>query len=296
MDLKKKAPPKRGLGRGLGALLPTASSSGKGLLHHCPIGHISPDPEQPRKRFTDTHLEELAASIKEHGVIQPLLVRKTDQPGRYILVAGERRLRAAGMAELEEVPVIVMELDDRRGLEVSLIENLQREDLNPIEEAEGYQRLAKEFSLSHTAIAELLGKDRTTVTNTIRLLNLGARARTALIEESITMGHGRALLGLVDEARQEEALAALLERGLSVRELEELVRRLKKGGTLEPEPPVSEPEPTSTLPPEIESRLGRLSERFQTKACIRRRKNGRGRLEFEFRSEEELERLLDLLE
>ena len=298
IDLKKSARPKRGLGRGLGALLPTASSSGSGLLRHCPIAHISPDPEQPRKRFTDTHLDELSRSIKEHGVIQPLLVRKTDTPGHYILVAGERRLRAAGMAGLNEVPVIVMELDDRRGLEISLIENLQRADLNPIEEAEGYRRLVEEFSLSHTAVAELLGKDRSTVTNTIRLLNLGAKARAALIEESLSMGHGRALLGLTDETLQEQALNETLEKGLSVRELEKRVRELKKG--LGPEEDdaddgaVDEAE-LERRRQEDEERCLKLAELYFTRTRIRRLKSGRGRIELEFRTEAELERILEAL-
>ncbi len=298
MDLKKQALPKRGLGRGLGALLPTSSSSGSGLLRHCPLEHISPDPEQPRKRFTDAHLEELSRSIREHGVIQPLLVRKTDRPGHYILVAGERRLRAAGMAGLKEVPVIVMELDDRRGLEISLIENLQREDLNPIEEAEGYHRLVNEFSLSHTAVAELLGKDRSTVTNTIRLLNLGKKARAALIEGSITMGHGRALLGLTDETLQEMALAEILERGLSVRDLEKRVRELKKGGVEEgagQDGEAVDERARERCRQEDEARCRRLEEVYFTRTRIKRLKNGRGRIELEFRSDEELERILETL-
>lgn len=298
MDLKKQALPKRGLGRGLGALLPTSSSSGSGLLRHCPLEHISPDPEQPRKRFTDAHLEELSRSIREHGVIQPLLVRKTDRPGHYILVAGERRLRAAGMAGLKEVPVIVMELDDRRGLEISLIENLQREDLNPIEEAEGYHRLVNEFSLSHTAVAELLGKDRSTVTNTIRLLNLGKQARAALIEGSITMGHGRALLGLTDETLQEMALAEILERGLSVRDLEKRVRELKKGGVEEgagQDGEAVDERARERCRQEDEARCRRLEEVYFTRTRIKRLKNGRGRIELEFRSDEELERILETL-
>jgi ParB family chromosome partitioning protein len=296
-DLKKSALPKRGLGRGLGALLPTASSAGQGLLRHCPLEHISPDPEQPRKRFTDTHLEELSRSIREHGVIQPLLVRKTETPGHYILVAGERRLRAAGMAGLKEVPVIVMELDDRRGLEISLIENLQRADLNPIEEAEGYRRLVEEFSLSHTAVAELLGKERSTVTNTIRLLNLGAKARAALIEETISMGHGRALLGLTEEKLQEQALAETLDRGLSVRELEKWVRELKKGqpaaGETVEEEAADEAEPERCQADE--DRCRRLEELYFTRTRIKRLKSGRGRIELEFRSEAELERILEAL-
>ncbi len=300
MELKKGTVLKKGLGRGLGALLPDASTTEKGKLRQCAISRITPDPDQPRKSFSEASLAELAASIREHGVIQPLLVRPADEPGHYLLVAGERRLRAAGQAGLEEVPVLVMELDERRGLEISLIENLQREDLNPIEEAEGYFRLVNEFSLSHTAVASLLGKSRSAITNTMRLLNLGEKARRALIEEKISMGHGRALLALAESELQEKALAVVLEKELSVRELEKLVRRLKKEGL--PDDPGRaddagpDPAELERLRQADEERCRRLEKICFTRTRIHRLKNGRGRIELEFKSEEELERILETLE
>ena len=300
MELKKGTVLKKGLGRGLGALLPEASTTEKGKLRQCAIDRITPDPDQPRKTFSEESLAELAASIREHGVIQPLLVRPGDKPGHYLLVAGERRLRAAGRAGLKEVPVLVMELDERRGLEISLIENLQREDLNPIEEAEGYFRLVNEFSLSHTAVASLLGKSRSAVTNTMRLLNLGENARQALIEEKISMGHGRALLALAENKLQEKALVVTLEKELSVRELEKLVRKLKKEGLPEEDGPAagSDPDPAELerLRQADEERCRRLEEICFTRTRIRRLKNGRGRIELEFKSDDELERILKALE
>ncbi|MCD6534825.1 MAG: ParB/RepB/Spo0J family partition protein [Deltaproteobacteria bacterium] len=300
MDIpaKKGALLKHGLGRGLGALLPDAVSPEKGPLRQCRISLIEPDAKQPRRRFVDENLEELAQSIKEHGVIQPLLVRAAEKAGHYTLIAGERRLRAAGKAGLAEVPVIVMALDEVQGLQVSLIENLQREDLNPLEEAQGYYRLAHEFSLTHTEIAKFLSKSRTTISNMLRLLNLPEKAQLCLAEEQLTMGHGRALLALPEGELQDRALSETLEKKLSVRELEKLVRKLKKEeAETAPVEESSELKEKKELQfKEDQSISQRLQKTFTTGIRIRRQSGGRGRIELDFKSSEEFERLLGLLE
>ena len=304
MDIpaKKEAVLKRGLGRGLGALLPDAPDAAileKGQLRQCRINQIEPDSRQPRQRFVDENLEELAQSIKEHGVIQPLLVRPADKDGHFTLIAGERRLRAAGKAGLTEVPVIVKALDEVQGLQVSLIENLQREDLNPLEEAQGYYRLAQEFSLTHAEIARLLGKSRVTVSNMLRLLNLPEQAQHCLAEEQLSMGHGRALLALPEGELQTLALTETLEKKLSVRELEKLVRKLKKDGsaTAVPDEEISpQKEKRELLIQEDLAISQRLQKTFTTGTRIRRLAGDRGRIELDFKSTEELERLLEILD
>ena len=304
MDIpaKKEAVLKRGLGRGLGALLPDApdaASLEKGQLRQCRINQIEPDSRQPRQRFVDENLEELAQSIKEHGVIQPLLVRPAEKDGHFTLIAGERRLRAAGKAGLTEVPVIVKVLDEVQGLQVSLIENLQREDLNPLEEAQGYYRLAQEFSLTHAEIARLLGKNRVTVSNMLRLLNLPEQAQHCLAEEQLSMGHGRALLALPEGELQTLALTETLEKKLSVRELEKLVRKLKKDGsaTAVPDEEIStQKEKRELLIREDLAISQRLQKTFTTGTRIRRLTGDRGRIELDFKSTEELERLLEILD
>ncbi len=304
MDIpaKKEAVLKRGLGRGLGALLPDApemASLEKGQLRQCRINQIEPDARQPRQRFVEENLEELAQSIKEHGVIQPLLVRPAKKEGHFTLIAGERRLRAAGKAGLSEVPVIVKALDEVQGLQVSLIENLQREDLNPLEEAQGYYRLVQEFSLTHAEIARLLGKNRVTVSNMLRLLNLPEQAQHCLAEEQLSMGHGRALLALPEGELQTLALTEALERKLSVRELEKLVRKLKKAGlataVLDGETSAQENN-RELLLQEDQAISQRLQKIFSTGTRIRRLAGDRGRIELDFKSTEELERLLEILD
>lgn len=292
--LKKTTLPKRGLGRGLGALLPeSAAGKEENRLRQCRLDRIEPDPGQPRKHFADDALAELTESIKEHGVLQPLIVRPGSAPGSYILVAGERRWRAAARAGLSEVPALVMPLDDNRGLQVSLIENLQREDLNPLEEAQGYQRLIDEFSLSQIDVARLLGKNRATISNTLRLLKLPSVARECLLDGRLTMGHARALLTLED-ADLELALSETLTKKMSVRELEKLVRRLKRKERPE-EPVASAPVETSQDAGRDEDITRRLSAAFPTPVRLRRLSGGRGRLELNFQSESELEELLSRL-
>ena len=293
MDIpaKKGAVLKRGLGRGIGALLPDVVSPEKGQLLQCQIKHIEADVNQPRRRFVDENLAELAQSIKEHGVIQPLLVKPAATSGHFTLIAGERRLRAATKAGLGEVPVIVMDVDGARGLQVSLIENLQREDLNPLEEALGYDRLVNEFSLTHQEVAKFLGKNRATVTNMLRLLKLSQKVQQALAEGDLSMGHGRALLALVDESLQESASVIAITEKLSVRELEKLVRKLKKEGLPEAEPAVENSEAGQQLR-EDKVIINKLQKNFSAGTRIRRLKNGCGRIELDFKSTEELQIIL----
>jgi len=296
MDIpaKKGSVLKRGLGRGIGALLPDVVSPEKGQLLQCQIKHIEADINQPRRRFVDENLVELAQSIKEHGVIQPLLVKPATTSGQFTLIAGERRLRAAAKAGLVEVPVIVMDVNEAQGLQVSLIENLQREDLNPLEEALGYERLVNEFSLTHQEVARFLGKNRATVTNMLRLLKLSEKVRQALAEGELSMGHGRALLGLDDTNLQESALLTALTEKLSVRELEKHVRKLKKEGLPEAVKEVANPETELQLQADKEI-AEKLKKSFTPGTRIRRLKNGRGRIELDFKSPEELQELLQKL-
>lgn len=211
---------RRGLGRGIDSLIPAVlPEEGEEILHVSP-GDIRPNPYQPRQIFDEAAIEELAASMKEHGVIQPLIVRR-DGPG-YQLVAGERRLRAAIKAGLDKIPVVVKSLSDREAMELSLVENLQREDLGPIEEAEAYKRLSEEFGLTQEQIAQRVGKSRSDVANTMRLLRLEPEIKQLINEGKISGGHGRALVGLPRE-QQLVVAKAIVDKGLSVRETEEAV-------------------------------------------------------------------------
>ncbi|MBI4492440.1 MAG: ParB/RepB/Spo0J family partition protein [Chloroflexi bacterium] len=224
----------RGLGRGLGALIPR----GQGGMAEVDVGRIQPNPDQPRLALDAAALGELADSIRQHGVLQPLIVAQAEEG--YVLVAGERRWRAAQLAGLRTVPVLVREATSRQRLELALVENLQREDLSPLEQATAYRHLLDEHALSQEALAERVGKSRVAISNTLRLLALPLEAREALAQGRISEGHARALLGCPDHARLLHALSAVLEQGLSVRQAEELVRRLA-------EPP--EPNDHSEAPP-----------------------------------------------
>ena len=221
-------PPKDTLGKGLGAMFPD-------LLNHigdrpsfvqCGIEELAPNRFQPRRNFNDNDQRELVASVKKSGIIQPIIVRKADNG--YEIIAGERRWRAAQTAGLKEVPIIIRKAEDRDLAELSLIENLQREALNPIEEADAYQTLLNRFSLSQEEISTRVGKDRSTIANTIRLLKLPEAARKALIDKKITAGHARSLLSLEHPADQIRALKIIQQRDLNVRDTERLIRNLKK--------------------------------------------------------------------
>jgi len=263
----------RGLGRGLDALLPKTG----GHPTRLPLALIRPNPDQPRRYFDEEALAELAASIKKQGLLQPLLVRPRGEG--YELVAGERRYRAAQMAGLAEVPVVVRELDDRTALELALVENLQREDLNPLEEAQGYQRLV-DMGYSQAEIAEAVGKARSTVTNSLRLLQLDEAGRDALLEGNISAGHARALLMAPPEERP-ALLKRMVQEGLSVRQAERLASRPRKKSASS-----RREEPYAELARDLARQLG-MKVRFTAE--------GRGRLEIYYYSEEELNALLERL-
>lgn len=261
-----KRPPARGLGRGLGALMPSApvapavtpSPAVPRTYVLAPIEDVYPAADQPRKRFDDDALDELAASIRAHGIIMPLVVRARAQGG-YTLIAGERRWRAAQRAGRHDVPVVIQDVDPREAFERALVENLQRADLNPIEEAQAYHRLLDEFGLSQDEVATRVGKDRSTVANAVRLLKLPAPVRTMVEDARLSMGHARALLGLDDAAAIEAAARDVLARSMSVRDTEKLVRsRLHDAPARERErTPTAAPTGKSAAARDLEERLSR---------------------------------------
>lgn len=270
-----------GLGRGLDALIPGGESGSGPQVLQVDVERIIPNPRQPREHFDPQKLEELAESIREHGIIQPLVVTPAGD-GTYILIAGERRLQAAKKAGLRRVPVIERATTDQQRLELALIENIQRDDLNPLEEAEAYQHLADEFGLSHEEIARRVGKSRTTVTNTLRLLSASRQVRQALLDGRISEGHARALLGLPTEAAQDAALQTVLRQRLSVRQTEELVRKwVGQRGS----------KSSAGESPEIRALEERLEQALGTRVTLRHGRKG-GALTIHYYSDEELEALL----
>jgi len=288
--------PTRGLGRGLDALLPvsgpprapSAQSYGDGNVFRCAIEKIVPQKHQPRQRFDGDSLEELAQSIREHGLIEPLVVRRREGADLFEIVAGERRWRAAQRAGLREITVVVRDVSANDAYELALIENVQREDLDPIEFAEALQRLVDEHGYTQERLAERVGKERSTITNALRLLRLPEAVRSKVIEGELSEGHGRALLGAPDDA----ALATLAEkvvRGkLSVRQTEALVRAAKRGkGAGDAE---SSPQKT----PAVRDLELRLERKLGTR-CEVRDKDGKGEIAVRYASWDELDRLLDLL-
>ncbi len=273
------------LGKGLGALFPDLAQDmeGRPSFILCGIEKIIPNRFQPRKEFPAGEQKQLVASIKKSGIIQPIIVRKIDQG--YEIIAGERRWRAAQEAGLKEIPVIIRGAEDIDIAELSLIENLQRESLNPIEEADAYQTLTERFGLSQDDIASRVGKDRSTVTNTLRLLKLPAEAKKALIAKSITSGHARSLLSLDDQAQQLRTLKAIIEKNLSVREAERITQNLKKQ-QVQVKPPKKDP-----FLKDVEKQL---TNQLLTQVSIRKGKKT-GMIEIRFASPEEMNRLIQLL-
>lgn len=276
--------PRSGLGKGLDALIPASSSSGEGVLQ-VSVDQIRRNPRQPRTHFDPQQLEELAASIREHGILQPLVV-SPESDGTYTLIAGERRLEAARLAGLRTVPVILRQTGDRQRLELALIENLQRSDLNPLEQAEAYRQLHEEFGLSHDEIAQRVGKSRVAVTNTLRLLALAEPVKQALLEGKISEGHARALLSLATPEAQVAALRTVIQRNLTVRQTEELARKLS-GERPAPKRP--------NMPrPEIRAIEERLQASLGTRVSLRHGRRG-GVLSIYYYSAEELDALLERL-
>ncbi len=281
---------KSGLGRGLDALIPNWEDTQAVIpgdkVVMVPIDNISPNPHQPRKQFNSEGLEDLASSIREHGIIQPLILISADKPNFYTLIAGERRLRAAKIAGLREVPAIVRSATEQEQLEFAIIENVQREDLNPLERARAYQNLVDGFSLTHEEIARRVGKSRVSVTNTLRLLNLPPLAQASVLNGEITEGHARALLGLPNARAIDSALDSVVSLNLNVRQTEALVSKLTG----------KSPRPGSPIPrsPEIEDLENKLRQFFHTKVSLTKGERG-GTISISFYSDEELNGILDSL-
>jgi ParB family transcriptional regulator, chromosome partitioning protein len=280
---------KRGLGKGLGALIPQGSVfTGGRTIVNVDINNVVPNPRQPRTRFSKESLHELSESIKAQGVIEPILTRMRD--GKYELVAGERRLRAAKLAGIAAIPAIVKAFTDQQSLELSLIENLQREDLNPMDEAEGYARLTAEFGLTQEAVSKQVGKDRSTVANMVRLLALPKQVKESLRKGEITVGHARPLLTVEDADKQIHFWHEIVKNNLNVRDAEILVTgkedksKAKKGGRKR----------VFTQNVELNALVEQLTEHLATKVNIHGSPE-RGRIEIEYYSKEDLERVLELI-
>ncbi|MFO1418244.1 MAG: ParB/RepB/Spo0J family partition protein [Methylotetracoccus sp.] len=275
----------RGLGRGLEALLgPVDAASGGEKLQNIPVESLTPSPFQPRKDFDPARLQELADSISAQGVVQPIVARATASFG-YEIIAGERRWRAAQLAGLREIPVIVRGVPDQAAMAIALIENIQREDLNPLEEAEALKRLAEEFALTHQQIADAVGKSRATVTNLLRLNELHPDAKTLLREGDIEMGHARAILGL-PLGSQADVARRVAARQLNVRATETLIRRLQSG-VPEPRPQVKDPD--------VASLSNRLAETFGAHVEIKHTRKGAGKLIINYANLDHLQGILDRL-
>ena len=308
---------KKGLGKGLGAIFGedvisreeeehkiresarkkgtsdpgnTAQEDGTAGEQMVKVALIEPNQSQPRKKFDQEQMEELAESIKLHGVLQPLLVQKKD--GLYEIIAGERRWRAAKLAGLKEVPVVIRQYTPQESMEVALIENLQREDLNPIEEAKAYQKLIQEFGLKQEEIAAKVAKNRTTMTNAMRLLKLDEGIQNMVIENVISSGHARALLGLEDPEMQLKAAKMIMEDKLSVRETERLVKRLIREAE-EKDKPKKQEKNINFIYQNLEERMKTV---MGTKVTIHNKDKNKGRIEIEYYSEAELERIVEMIE
>ena len=302
---------KSGLGRGLDALFPEKTVQSKhqeikklnnitesqvsrekegknnGVMM-VKISKVEPNREQPRKKFDEDSLLELSESIKQYGVLQPLLV--SDKKDYYEIIAGERRWRAAKLAGIKEIPIIIREFSNQETVEISLIENIQREDLNPVEEAMAYKRLIDEFHLKQDEIAERVSNSSTAVTNSLRLLKLDPRVQNMVIEEMITAGHARAILGISDPDTQEMVASKVFDHKLSVRETEELVRKILN--------PSKKKEKVSNTAEDAvyESLEEKMKGITGTRVFIRRKKNNKGKIEIEYYSRDDLERIIDLFE
>jgi ParB family chromosome partitioning protein len=280
-------PQKYGLGRGLGALIPGGENAlaGNGVML-VSVDMVSPNPRQPRSMMHPEELQDLTASIREHGVLQPLIVTPGDMEGRFVLIAGERRLEAARLAGLVSVPVLVRQATDQQRLELAIIENVQRSDLSALEQAEAYRQLAEDFDLSHEEIAARVGKSRVAVTNTLRLFKLPDVVKNALIEGRISEGHARALLALPTSEAQTAALRTLLAQELNVRQTEELVRKLS-GEKLSRKP-------KPVIVPEVAELENRLRSSLGTKVTVRSGRKG-GTVTIHYYSDEELDALMGRL-
>ncbi|MDD6695274.1 MAG: ParB/RepB/Spo0J family partition protein [Firmicutes bacterium] len=287
---------KRGLGKGLDTMIPPVKNEkksengdpAKGPETLVNITKVEPNREQPRKNFDEDALLELSESIKQYGLLQPILVQ--DRKDYYEIIAGERRWRAAKLAGLKQVPVIIKNLTDQEIVEISLIENIQRENLNPIEEAQAYKRLLNEFHLKQDEVAERVSKSRTAVTNSMRLLKLSDDVQRMVIDEMITTGHARALLGVEDPAEQYNLAQRIFDEKLSVREVEKIVKNMGK-----PVKPKKEKVVDKSMQVIYDDISEKLKTQLGTKVNIVPKKDGSGKIEIEFYSHDELDRILDLM-
>lgn len=276
------------LGKGLGALIPEESINNNNDVNSLlvPLNKIKSNGDQPRKKFDNDKIVELAESIKHHGIIQPLILNKVND--EYIIVAGERRWRAAKSLGLKEVPAIIMNLSDKQILEISLIENIQRQDLNPIEEAFAYKKLLSDFELTQDELSKRIGKSRTAITNSMRLINLDSRVQQYLIEGVISEGHGRALLAIADGDIQYELSQKIIDEKLSVRDIERIVKNILSDNNKDNRKKEKE------LNPYYKDIKDRLQNYFGTKVNLSNKKN-KGKIEIEYYSEEDLQRILDII-
>lgn len=290
----------RGLGKGLDSLIPVGNAEGKGKIgiNSVPVSEEKPDKmvkitlvepnrDQPRHKFDEEALNELADSIKQYGIISPIIVQ--DRKDHYEIIAGERRWRAAKIAGLKEIPVIIKNFTEQEIVEISLIENIQRENLNPIEEALAYKRLLTEFHLKQEEVAQRVSKSRTAVTNSMRLLKLADEVQQMIIDESLTTGHARALITIEDESKQIEIAKKVVNEKLSVRDIEKLVKDLNKPKKEKKE---SKQLKNDFIYQDIEEKL---KQSLGTKVTVSAKEDGSGKIEIDFYSSEELDRILDLL-
>ena len=279
---------KYGLGKGLGALIPEEKSNNEEDKRvFVELNKLKINTNQPRKYFDNEKISELAESIKQHGIIQPILVNKD---GKFFnIVAGERRFRAAKLLGLEKVPVIEMNLDDKEILEISLIENIQRQDLNAIEEAKAYKQLLTEFKIVQEELSTRIGKSRTAISNTLRLLNLDEKVQQYIIEGVLSEGHGRALLGIQNKDDQFKVAEKIIDEKLSVRETERLIKKLNEDQSATKKAPAA-----NEMNPYYKDIKNRLQDYFGTKVNINKKKN-RGKIEIEYYSEDDLQRILEIM-
>ena len=283
---------KTGLGRGISALIPDLElmDENAGTYFMCETDNIIPNRFQPRQSFSGEEMEKLKASIADQGILQPLLVRKNEDS--YELIAGERRLRAAKMAELEYVPVLVKDLSDEQMLEISIIENVQRQNLNPLEEAEAYHRLIYEFNYTQAMVARKIGKDRSTIANFIRLIGLPDIIKESLIKNEISMGHARALLGAGNEDNQVKAWKTAVEKQFSVRAVEKLVNKMKSEQQSKQKPAASSEAPDKHY---INQICQDLSRKIKSKVKIKKQ-GEKGKFEINFATKEEFQRIIKILD
>lgn len=284
----------KGLGRGLSVLIPEDDEKSEVIVKEVVvkepaeikvrISQIEPNKEQPRKMFDEDALIELSESIKQYGVLQPLLVQKKDD--YYEIIAGERRWRAAKLAGIKEIPVVIKDYSDQEIMEIALIENIQREDLNPIEEAQAYQRLIKDYKLKQDEVAEKVSKSRATITNSLRLLKLDKRVQEMVMEGKLSNGHARTIISIEDKEKQFMIAQKIFDENLSVREVEKLMRELEK-----PSKVLKKPE-NDFVYRDFEEKMSKL---LATHVTIKNRNNNKGKIEISYYSQEELERIYDLL-